>query len=295
MTFQALPYILLQGFLFGSTLVASRFGVGQFSPLTYIGLRMVLASLCHIAVIYVARHGRWPRGPGLWRSAALLGIFGTAIPMAAFVSSLQYQSAGLTSVLLTSGSAVTVLMAHFFLPDERLSPLKAAGVSLALAGAVLLIVLGESGLPGVGRANPLGYALVLAAVVSGSSMTIYARKYMRDYDYLDVASVRMFVAALALMPLSLLLVGLDLGNVDAWGYAALVYATLVGTFAGLMLAFYTVKRFGATASAMPLYVIPVVATLGGALLLGERITAGMLACMTLIALGIGLINRASRG
>ncbi len=185
-------------------------------------------------------------------------------------------------------------MAHFFLPDERLSPLKAAGVALALAGAVLLIVLGESGLPDVGRANPLGYVLVLVAIVSGSSMTIYARKYMRDYDYLDVASVRMFVAALAVMPLSLLLVGLDLSNVDARGYAVLVYAALVGTFLGIMLAFYNVKRFGATASAMPLYVIPVVATLGGALLLGEQITAGMLAGMALIALGIALINRAAR-
>lgn len=294
MTLQALPYILLQGFLFGSTLIASRFGVGQFSPLTYIGLRLVLASLCHIAVIFVVQHGRWPRGPGLWRSAALLGIFGTAVPMVAIVSSLQFQSAGLTSVLLTSGPAVTVLMAHFFLPDEGLNPVKAAGVALALAGAVLLIVLGESGLPDVDRANPLGYALVLMAIVSGSSMTIYARKYMRHYDYLDVASVRMFVAALVLMPLSLLVVGLDLGNVDDRGYAALVYAALVGTFAGMMIAFYNVKRFGATASAMPLYVIPVVATLGGALLLGEHITAGMLAGIALIALGIGLINRAGR-
>jgi drug/metabolite transporter (DMT)-like permease len=43
---------------------------------------------------------------------------------------------------------------------------------------------------------------------------------------------------------------------------------------------------------MPLYVVPVVATLGGALLLGERITAGILVGMALIAVGIGLINRA---
>ena len=295
MTLQALPYILLQGFLFGSTLVASRFSVGQYQPTTYIGMRLVLASLCHVAAYSLVRSRKWPTSPDLWRNAALLGVLGTAVPMVAIISSLQFQSAGLTSLLLTAGPAITVLMAHFFLPDETLTPTKGAGVVLALGGAVLLLVLGESGLPDAGQASPLGYGLVLIAVSCGSGMTIYARKYMRDYDFFDVASVRMFAAALAVMPLSALLVGVDLSGVDARGYMALVYAVLVGSFSGMILAFYTIKRFGATASAMPLYVIMVVATLGGALVLGEQITGGMLVGIALIAAGIALINRASGG
>jgi len=294
LTLQALPYVLLQGFLFGSTLIASRFSVGQFHPTTYIGIRMVLASLCHMVVYMLARPQKWPSSSHLWRHAALLGVIGTAVPMVAIVSSLQYQSAGLTSVLLTSGPAVTVLMAHFFLADETLNPAKVAGVVLALGGAVLLAVRGESGLPDVSQASPLGYGLVALAILSASSMTIYARRYMRDYDFFDVASVRMFVATLTVMPLSALLVGVDLSGVDVRGYTALVYAALVGTFSGLMLSFYNIKRFGATAASMPLYVIPVVASLGGALVLGEQITTGMLAGTGLIAAGIALINRPRR-
>jgi hypothetical protein len=34
-TIHALPYILLQGLLAGSTLVVSRFGVAQFHPVAY--------------------------------------------------------------------------------------------------------------------------------------------------------------------------------------------------------------------------------------------------------------------
>ncbi len=294
MTLQALPYVLLQGFLFGSTLIASRFSVGQFHPTTYIGIRMVLASLCHLVVYMLARRQKWPNSSLLWRHAALLGVLGTAVPMVAIVSSLQYQSAGLTSVLLTSGPAVTVLMAHFFLADETLNLAKVTGVVLALGGAVLLAVRGESGLPEASQASPLGYGLVALAILSASSMTIYARRFMRDYDYFDVASVRMFVATLTVMPLSALLVGVDLSGVDVRGYTALVYAALVGTFSGLMLSFYNIKRFGATAASMPLYVIPVVASLGGALVLGEQITTGMLAGTGLIAVGIALINRPQR-
>jgi drug/metabolite transporter (DMT)-like permease len=290
-TVQALPYIVLLGFLFGSTLVASRFSVGQFEPTTYIGLRLVLASLAHLIIYALSRRRRWPTGKRLWGHAAVLGSLGTAIPMTAIVSSLQFQSSGLTSVLITTGPALTVIMAHFFLPDETLTRRKFFGISLALGGALLLAVRGESGLPDVSRANPLGYALVLSAMVFASGATVYARKYMRDLDPFDVASIRMIVAALVVMPLSYLIIGFDLEAVDSAGYLALGYAALVGTFAGMMLAFSNIQRFGATAAALTAYVIPVAATIGGALLLGEAITGGMLVGMALIGGGIALINQ----
>jgi drug/metabolite transporter (DMT)-like permease len=211
--------------------------------------------------------------------------------MTCIVSSLQYQSSGVAAILLTSGPAVTVLMAHFFLADERLTGRKGVGILLALAGALLLAVRGESGLPGIRQASPIGYGLVLLAVLCASGMNVYARKYMSHFDAFEVASIRMFSAALAVFPLSALLIGIDLRAVNGQGYAALAYAALVGTFFGMLLAFYNVKRFGATASAMTLYVIPVVAGVGGVLLLDEQFSIGMLFGMGLIGVGIALINQ----
>ncbi len=291
---QALPYVILLGILFGSTLIASRFSVGQFNPLTYIGLRLCLASLCHVLIYTISKARVWPKGRQLWKNSAVLGIFATAIPMTAIVSSLQFQSSGVTSVVLTTGPALTVLMAHFLLPDESLTPRKSLGVLLALSGAVLLAARGESGLPGIERASRVGYILVIGAMISASASTIYARKYMRDLDTFDVASVRMWVAALAIMPLSLLLVGFDLSQVTGQGYAALLYAALVGTFAGMMLAFYTIQRFGATASSITAYIIPIVAMIGGVLFLGETVTWGMILGMGLVVAGVALINQRPR-
>jgi len=292
MSIQAISYIVLLGFLFGSTLIASRFSVGQFHPTTYIGLRMVMASLGHVSLYLVGyQRRRWPTDLRLWGHAALLGVLGTAVPMTSIVSSLQYQSAGITAVLLTTGPAIIVLMAHFFLADESLTWRKSFGVALALGGAVLLAARGESGLPDVSQASPIGYGLVLLAMLFAGAMTVYARRFMREYDAFDVASVRMLTAALTVMPLSLLIVGFDLHRVSGQGYFALGYAALVGTFLGMLVAFYNIKRFGATAAAMTQYVIPVVAGLGGVLILDEQITVGMLAGMGLIAGGITLINR----
>jgi drug/metabolite transporter (DMT)-like permease len=211
--------------------------------------------------------------------------------MISFFSALQYQSAGLASVLITSGPAITILLAHFFLKEEVLTARKGVGVVLALGGAVLLAARGESGLPDVGRASPLGYGLVFLTMFCSSSTTVYARRFMLSFDTFDVASVRMFVAALVVVPLSVLLVGIDLHRANGQGYLALGYAALAVNFGGMLVAFYNIRRFGATAAAMPAYVIPVVGSLGGALFLGEQITSGMLAGMGLIALGLALINQ----
>lgn len=291
---QAFPYIILLGFLFGSTLVVSRFSVGQFQPTTYISLRLLLASLGHLAVYLLSRQRKWPRGFNLWLHASVLGIIGTAIPMTAIVTSLQYQSSGITAVLVSTSPAITVLMAHFFLPDEPLTYRKGIGVLLALGGALLLALLGESGLPDVSRANPVGYILVMGAMVCASAATIYARKFMRNLDTMDVASVRMWVAALVVTPISLLFVGFDLTQVTGQGYAALLYAAFIGTFSGMMLGFYNIKRFGATSSAITAYVIPIVATVGGILFLEETITGIMVLGMVLIIAGIALLNRGIR-
>lgn len=290
MPVQALPYIIMLGIFWGSSLVASRFSVDQFAPSTYIGIRLAIAGACHVLVYLLSKSRSFPRDARLWRHAALLGIFGTAIPMTAIVSSLQYQSSGLTSLLVTLNPAMTVVFAHFLLPDEPLNRLKALGVSLALAGAVLLAARGESGLPDVTQANPIGYGLVLVAIICGSAMTIYARRYMRDLDSFDVSSIRMWTATVAVLGLSSLTIGVDLSRVNAQGYAVLAYAALIGTFAALLLAFYNVKRFGATTSAITSWIVPIVAGIGGVLVLDETFTTGMLTGMTFIIAGIIILN-----
>lgn len=296
MPIQAVPYILTLGVLFGSTLVASRFSVGQFDSVTYIGLRLGLAGLLHaLTYLLVVQGRRWPKDRQLWRRSAVLGIFGTAIPMNFIVASLNYQSSGVTAILITLNPAITVLMAHFFLDDERLNRRKLVGIALAISGAIFMVAMGETGLPDVTQANPLGYLLVLSAMIAASFATIYARKYLQNYDAFDVGSIRMWTAAAAVIPLSFVLVGFDLSRVDYQGVLALGWASIFGTFLGMLLSFTIIKRFGATSSAMTAYIIPIVSSIGGVLLLDETITLGMVIGIILMLTGIVVLNeRAAR-
>ena len=294
MNVQAMPYILLLGLFFGTTLVASRFSVGQFMPSTYIGLRLTLSAM-GFAVLYLFRiqNRTWPRGRQLWKHSILLGIFGTAVPMTGIVISLQYLSSGLASLLITVNPAITVLLAHFFLADERLNRQKFIGLIFALGGAGLLAVLGETGLSNV-DGSLLGYGLIFVAMIFASTMTIYTRKYVQDFDSIDVSGIRMLAAACVVMPLSLIFVGFDLSQVDFQGFWALIYASIFGTFLGMLVSLYNIQRFGATASVMAAYIIPIVATISGSLLLNEQITPSMLGGMVLIFFGVWLINRGTK-
>ncbi len=292
MPIQSLPYILALGFMYGSTVLASRFAVGQFSPTTYVGIRLLLAGAAYALVYLLSVNGRhWPRDGELWKKSIVLAVFGTVIPMNFLVISLQFQSSGVTSMLITLNPAITVVLAHFFLADERLTLRKLMGVILALSGALLMLVLGESGLPDVAQVNPLGYLLAFTAMISASTSTIFARRSMHHLDTFDVSSIRMWVASLIVVPLSIGFAGFNLRAVNLQGLTALGWASLVGTFAATLLSFYLVQRFGATPAAMTAYVIPVVASIGGALLLDERITWGIAGGMVLIIGGISLINR----
>lgn len=297
MTPTALPYVLLLGLLFGSTLLVSRYSLGQFAPTTYTALRLALSSAAFMA-LYISNMargrgfgpGRAALPQGLLRDGVLIGLFGTAVPMVAYVSSLQYQSAGVTALLLTTAPALTALLAHFFLPDERLTQRKAAGILLALGGAAVLVLRGESGLPGV-RGSVLGYGMVLGAILVESGMLVYTRRHCQAHDTIDLSSVRTLTAALVVAPLSLAVAGFDLSAVRPSGVAALLYAAAAGTFGGLMLFLWVNQRFGATASTLASYVMPVVAAVGGVLFLGERVTPVMLGGMTLIVAGIAVLNR----
>lgn len=290
MSRQSLPYVLLLGFLFGTTTIVSRFSVSQFAPTTYIWLRLLLSAIAFV-VLYVATRRKLPRDRAIWRHGIMLGVFGLAVPLTGYVTALQYMSAGVNSLFIAIAPALVVLFAHLLLPDEKLTARIAIGIGLALGGAALLAISGQSGLPDVSRAQPIGYVFLMGAIVIDTLMIIYARKYTADLDTVDLSSVRILVALVVVAPLSLWLVGFDLSAVTPAGYVALFYAAAAGTFGGIMLSLWVTQTYGATAVSLSSYVVPVVATVGGVVLLGETFTPIMLAGMALIIGGLVFVNQ----
>jgi hypothetical protein len=59
MSFQSIPYILLLGLFFGSSIDATRFGISQFSPAIFAGLRFAQVGLSYLSV-YAIKNRQFP-------------------------------------------------------------------------------------------------------------------------------------------------------------------------------------------------------------------------------------------
>ncbi len=287
--YQALPYILLVGTIYGSNMVVARFSLGQYAPLTLVSLRLLIAAVIYVIAYAFMKERRLPKSAALWVQAGISGILSTAIPLSGFIAAMQYISSGMTGLLDTLVPVVVVLLAHLLL-DEKLTPLKALGTLIAFGGTALLFVRGESGLAELARADWRGYAFALIAVASSALGTIYARRYLREYDAVDVSAMRMIVCAVVMLPVAGLVSGFDLSKVNVVGVGTLVYLATVGTLVAFLLDFFIVKRFGAVPASQVIYVIPVAAISVGALLLGERVSALMLLGMAIIFAGLVLVH-----
>ena len=107
---KAFPYIILLSLFWGTNIVASRFGIGEFNPYVFIALRLATATLTFALFLLITGKGL-PRGKTLWGRSFISGILGVAIPMTTFILSLQYQSSGVASIYVTASPAIMVIAA----------------------------------------------------------------------------------------------------------------------------------------------------------------------------------------
>jgi drug/metabolite transporter (DMT)-like permease len=284
-------YVLMTGLLLGSTLVVSRFSLGQFETQTFVSLRLCAGSLAFLIAYTVFRVRPWPTDAGLWLRAGIYGLIGTAVTMSAFTQSLRYQSSGVTSLLTPLSPVETALLAHFFLKDEALTRGRVIGAMIAFAGVGLLLVRGESGLAELARADWRGYAWAMLGVLTNSIGLVYARRYLRTADAFTVTSIRILVGTVLVASLTLFTTGYDLSRVQWSGLLAVVYAGVVGTFLAFLLYLTAVQRFSATVASQSEYIVPLVTTALGAFLLGEKITLIMVIGMVLIFIGLAVFDQ----
>jgi len=287
---KALPYVSLLSLFWGTNAVASRYGIGEFNPYLFITLRLSIAAVC-FALILLLVQGKFPTNVDLWKKAALSGLLGVAIPLPTFILSLQYHSSGVATLYVTTMPVMLVIVAHFVLPDEKMTRNKAVGVALALSGALFLALRGESGLADVGRANPLGFILVMVGLVSEVFNTMFVRLKMRQTDPIQVTAIRLLTGAVVVFTVTLFLGDFSFAKVTRAGYFSVIYAALFGALAAQFLAFYIQRSFGATAFSLNSFIVPMVATVFGVLLLGEIVTWTLGVATLLIGSGLYLLNR----
>src|SRR5436305_12464325 len=123
--------------VWSSTWLAIKIGLRDLPPISFVGLRFVVAIAVLIAVS-IGRVRLLPRRPSDYFVLAVTGVLMFALNYTLLFWGELYVSSGLAAVLQTTIPIFGMLFAHWMLPDERLKVQRVIGAFVALAGVMLI-------------------------------------------------------------------------------------------------------------------------------------------------------------
>ncbi len=166
-------------------------------------------------------------------------------------------------------SPVFVIIASPFVLRERLTVKKVICVLCALLGVALVSGVFEAADGGIGDIRGILLGIGAAALYAAA---VLLNKHTRDIDSYDMTVVQLSVAALAILPYTLLAESIDYSLVDIKTVVMLVIVGAIHTGLAYMLYFGAIKALPAQTAAIFSYVDPVVAIVLSAVLLSEKMT-----------------------
>ncbi|MDP9932709.1 DMT family transporter [Variovorax paradoxus] len=240
-------------------------------PASFGSIRLVSGAL---TLALVVRFRARPPSPARvdWLAAAMLFAY------VAFFSFAYLSLPAGTGALILFGAVQLTMLGAGLGSGERFGPVAWLGFVLAAGGLVYLV------LPGV-AAPPLLGAVLMA--VAGVAWGVYSLRGRGVADPL-AATARNFLRAVP-MALALSLIFVARAHADATGIALAVASGAVTSGLGYVIWYAALARLSAMQAATVQLSVPLLAAIGGVLLLSEAITPRLAAASVAILGGIAIV------
>lgn len=277
--------------LWGGTFIAGRVISAHLPPATAGFVRFVFATLALLVALHFTQGLRAmtqvTRGQLLGTLA--LGATGIFIYNLLFFTALSVLPAGRTSLLIALNPVVTLLLAAALLGD-RLSAMRWLGVGLALLGVWVVVTRGD--LSQIMQSLGKGELSMFGAVCAWAVYTLLGRKLLQS---LSPLLATLWAAIWGTLLLGLLALR-DISSVHAGSFtpevwAGLVFLGVLGTAVAFVWYYEGIRQLGAARTVVFNNLVPVFGVLLGWLILGEPLSASLLAGGGLAIFGVFLVNR----
>ena len=271
----------------GSSFFWIKIGLQELGPITLVALRLLFGILGLLVVVAYNRP-KFPDTHRLWGALAILGIIQTALPFLLITWGQQFIDSAEAAILNSTVPLFTMLLAHWYLQDDRLTIQRVVGLLIGFIGVVVLLV---RDLDGGTQSSLLGQAAVLLAAICYAFSSVFTRRNTKGVSPIVQAFVPLLVAdALmwALVPLlesPLVLPSLPI----TW--VAILWLGLIGSCIAYLLYFYLIHAIGPTRATMVTYTFPVVGVALGVIFLNETLDINLLLGAALVVSSIMIVNR----
>ena len=269
-------------FLFNAILVA------ELPVITIVAIRVTVAALTLWAFVRITGR-KIPTSPQVWGALLILGVLNNAIPFSLIVQGQTQITSGLASILNATTPLFTILVAGFFLTDERFNGLRVLGVIVGFLGVILMV--GPEALGGLG-AYFWAQLCALGAALSYGFASVFGRRFRElKVDPVMVATGQVTMSSLVLWPIALWIDGpQDILGISFNAAVSMFGLAVLCTSFAYILYFRILERAGATNISLVTFLVPISAIILGFLVLGETIFIKEIIGMALIGLGLAIID-----
>ena len=271
--------------IWGSTWMFIKLGLRDLPPLSFAAARFLLATVI-LSGIVAAKRSRLPRGRE-WLLLAQTGVLAFGLNYGLLFWGEQHISSGLAALLQATIPVFGMLLAHPYLPGERLNARKMAGALLGVGGVGVIF---SHQLGAEGSMALWGSAAVVAgaAFVAWANVLVKAKGLKLDAPVLSAG--QMACGFVALASAALVLEGSPRNlRWTPLAVACLLYLTLVGSVAAFLLFYWLVRHVDVTKTMLIALVTPLAAVLLGVVALGEEVSWRTVAGGAVIMSGVALV------
>jgi drug/metabolite transporter (DMT)-like permease len=275
------------GFFWGSSYFWIKVALESVPPLTMIGGRLVLASIFLWAVVLLTREPL-PRSPRQYGHLMVMALVNIVVPFILIAFGEQSIDSALASILNATVPLFVIVMAPMFLPDERITWPRVAGLAVGFAGVILLVA---PDLVNLSDNDLTGELLLLGSSLSYAVGNIYAKRNVQGLAPRIPALFQVFLAMLLIVPAALI-VDRPFATAQPAPEAilAIVWLGIIGSGLAYICYFTILANWGATRTSLVAYLLPVVGILLGSVILNDPLTLNRIAGTALVIAGIALVN-----
>ncbi|GAB4419915.1 MAG: DMT family transporter [Anaerolineales bacterium] len=274
------------GAIWSSSFLWIKVALEEVGPITMVAYRSVFGLIFAGGAVFIQRK-QWPRDFSGWLPFIILGITSVAIPFFLIAWGEQYIDSAIASILNALVPLFTIVTAHIFLQDDKMTLQRILGLLIGFAGVIVLLSKDIR----AGQENSLlGQGAVILATAFYAASSVYARKntrhapgLVRGAGPLVSASVVMWLAApIAESPVSIPALPVT--------WVALIWLGVLGSGLALILLYYLLHEIGPTRTSMVTYLFPLGGVILGVIFLQEELSWQLVVGALLIIFSIIVVN-----
>lgn len=293
--------LMILSIIWAGSFLLTEIALRELPPLAIMTARVTIGAIGLYGMMLVAGVGFPSRDQvaplKLVGAFMVLGILNNVIPFSVLVWGQTHMSASLASILNATMPLFTVILAHYFTVDEKITSNKLVGVLIGIGGVAVIV--GEHGIDFSSGSNFAKIA-ILGAPFSYAVAALIARRFAAwNLSPLFVAFGQSAAAAVVALPLTTLVENPWGISVSVTGWASLIALGLFCSSVAYLIYFRLIATAGATNTSLITLTIPPFAVVSGVLLLGESLSMAQVAGMALILFGLlvtdGRLKLRSRG